>query len=508
MRPSTAVSALLLTLLAFPALGQPVPAAVPDPAPDLRDDPRVAQRLHLLETWVDAYRAYGEIPGLSMAVVHGQEVLWRQGFGLADREAGVPATPETIYSICSISKLFTGIAAMQLRDRGQVDLDEPVGTYLPWFTIEQAYPDGPPVTLWGLLTHSSGMPRESDYPYWSPPDFRFPTREEVRSRLAQQETLYPAQTYFQYSNLGLTLVGEIVAAVSGRPYDEYVRAEVLDPMGLADTRPEMPAELAGGRLATGYGAPSRNADGEVVRGRLPLFDARGITPAAGFSSTADDLARFAAWQLRVLDRERSDGGAGDRIGGILSRNTLREMQRVQWLDPDWQTTRGLAFGVYRRDDVTYVGHSGSCPGYRTAVWIQAENEMAAVAMGNAGDAETELLVLRAHQVVSPGVKQVLEAPGEGKAVDPALLSYAGRYSVAPWGGEMAVIPWEEGLAVLDLPTDDPLGSLWEIRHVEANRFRRVRDDGELGEEVVFETDDAGNVTALVQHSSRWVRIAP
>jgi len=500
MRPSTAVSISLLLLLALPALAQPAPADTQAPGPALRDDPRVAQRLHLLATWVDAYRAYAELPGLSMEVVHDQDVLWRQGFGLADREAGVPATPETIYSICSISKLFTGIAAMQLRDRGLVELDEPVGTYLPWFIIEQTYPDGPPVTLWGLLTHSAGLPRESDYPYWSPPSFRFPTREEVHSRLAEQETLYPAQTYFQYSNLGLTLVGEIVAEVSGRPYDEVVRSQVLDPMGLADTRPEMPADLVGGRLATGYGAPSRNADGQVVRGRLPLFDARGITPAAGFSSTADDLAKFASWQLRVLDRETHEGEE------ILSRNTLREMQRVQWLDPGWEIARGLAFGVYRRDDVTYVGHSGSCPGYRTAVWIQADHEMAAVAMGNAGDAETELLVLRAHQIVTPGVEAALAALEEGKTVDPALLVYTGRYSVAPWGGEMAVIPWQDGLAVLDLPTDDPLDSLWEIRHVEANRFRRVRDDGELGEEIVFETDDAGNVTALVQHSNRWVRI--
>jgi len=503
MRPSTAVSISLLLLLALPALSQPAPADPQALGPALRDDPRVAQRLHLLAVWVDAYRAYQDLPGLSMEVVHGQDVLWRQGFGFSNLEPLVPATPETIYSICSISKLFTGIAVMQLRDRGQVELDEPVGAYLPWFTIQQIYPDGPPVTLWGLLTHSSGLPRESDYPYWSPPDFRFPTRDEVRSRLAEQETLYPAQAYFQYSNLGLTLAGEIVAEVSGRPFDEYVRTEILEPMGLADTRPEMPAELAGGRLATGYGARSRNARGDVVRGHLPLFDARGITPAAGFSSTADDLAEFAAWQLRVLDREGSSQRGGEEI---LSRNTLREMQRVQWLDPGWETARGLAFGVYRRDDVTYVGHSGSCPGYRTAVWIQPETEMAAVAMGNAGDAETELLVLRAHQIVTPGVKQALDAPGEGETVDPALLVYPGHYSVAPWGGEMAVLPWKDGLAVLDLPTDDPLDSLWEIRHVEANRFRRVRDDGELGEEIVFETDDAGNVTALLQHSNRWVRI--
>jgi CubicO group peptidase (beta-lactamase class C family) len=225
------------------------------------------------------------------------------------------------------------------------------------------------VTVWGLLTHSAGLPRESDVPYWSPPDFTFPTRDEVRELLGEQETLYPAARHYQYSNLGLTLAGEIVAELSGRPYDDYVGAEILAPLGMTSTRTRMPTRDEEPRLAAGYAALDRNAE----RQRLAPFDAAGIGPAAGFSSTAHDLASFAAWQIRLLD--------GDPPADVLSANTLREMQRVQWLEPDWELARGLGFGVYKRGDHLYVGHSGSCPGYRSTVLVEHATGVGAAADG-------------------------------------------------------------------------------------------------------------------------------
>ena len=195
----------------------------------------MASALEVVRVWLDAQRAYEQIPGISAAIVHDQELLWSGGFGFADLARTAPATPKTIYSICSISKLFTSIAVMQLRDAGKLRLDDPVGKHLPWFTIERSAPEGPEITIEGLLTHASGLPRESDYPYWTGPDFPFPTREQIVERISKQKTLYPAETYFQYSNLGLTLAGEVVAAASGMPYAEYVRRNILEPLGLSST---------------------------------------------------------------------------------------------------------------------------------------------------------------------------------------------------------------------------------------------------------------------------------
>ena len=528
-RPRLVLSSLLLPALLLAGAGAvaaaQAPAAEPpaETARPLAEHPRVAESIRLLETWMDGQRDYEQVPGMSAAVVYDGDLVWSRGFGLADREAGTPATPETVYSICSISKLFTAIGVMQLRDAGELSLADPVGEHLPWFTIEQAYPEGPQVTVWGLLTHSAGLPRESDFPYWSGPEFTFPTRNEVRERLAEQETLYPAARHFQYSNLGLTLAGEIVAELSGRPYEEYVRDEILDPLGLHDTRPAMPSPEEEPRLAAGYGALDRDAE----RHRVPPFHARGIGPAAGFASTALDLARFASWQLRLLDEGGADGAddgedddpADEPLPDVLSANTLREMQRVHWLEPDWQLARGLGFGVYRRGDRTFVGHSGSCPGYRTTVLVEHGSKTGVAVLANAA-VGVEGYADQAHQILAP---VLAEAAGEDEAAvpeddaeaaeeTPDFERFTGRYDIQPWGGEAAVVPWKEGLAVLYLPTDEPLEAMDELRYVDPeeagnpNTFRRVRDDGSLGETFVFEVDESGRAVALVQHSQRSPRI--
>src|SRR5690606_20535280 len=145
---------------------------------------------------------YDRLPGISAGIVHDQQLIWSNGYGMADVKVKTPATPATVYSICSISKLFTSIAIMQLYEEGKLRLDDTVSRILPGFTIQQAFRESGPVTIRSLLTHSSGLPRESDYPYWTGPGFRFPTISEVNSKLSEQQTLYPASSMFQYSNLG------------------------------------------------------------------------------------------------------------------------------------------------------------------------------------------------------------------------------------------------------------------------------------------------------------------
>ena len=111
----------------------------------------------------------------------------------------------------------------------------------------------------------------------------------------------------------------------------------------------MPMDLYGKRLAVGYGALKRDG----TRDLLKPFDTRGVTPAAGYTSTVEDLGKFASWQFRLLRTGQTN---------VLKASTLREMQRVQFMDPDWKTSWGLGFAVEHRDDHIYVGHGGACPG--------------------------------------------------------------------------------------------------------------------------------------------------
>ncbi len=467
-------------------------SAAPLRGQGVTNDARVADALNLLEVWLDAQRAYHDIPAISAGVVYDQDLIWSNGFGHADRENRTPATPSTMYSICSISKLFTSVSVMRLRDEGKFRLDDQVGSLLPWFDLEDKHPEGPPVTVEGILTHSAGLPRESDYPYWTDP-FDFPTHDEIVARLSDQETLYPARRYFQYSNLGLTLAGEIVSQTSGQPYADYVRRHILEPLGMTSTTPEIGDAWGNPKLATGYSATRRDGG----RKEVEPFAGRGIAPAMGFASTVEDLGRFASWQFRLLETGRDE---------ILSANTLREMHRVHWIDPDWETTWGLGFAVSRSNDKTFVGHGGGCPGYLTRLHIQPDEKIATIVMVNANGANPGLFARRAFDIVSPAIEAATESPGEGKWTATEFEKYVGAYDGFPWGGESAVIPWKGGLAVLSLPTDNPLDGLTKLQHVEGNTFRRIRDDETLGEEIVFELNGSGEVVKMWQHSNSSARM--
>jgi len=442
----------------------------------------LSNELALVEKWLDAQRAYDRVPGLSASIVHDQELLWSGASGLADLESRQAAKADTIYGICSISKLFTGIAVMQLRDQGKVALDDPIADLLPWFDLQQSYQSSPEITLRATLTHSAGLPRESDFPYWQAPDFVFPTQEEIRQELGHQSTLYPADKYFQYSNLGLTLAGEIVAEKSGENYESYVRRHIIEPLKLADTDTGFPTDAREPRIATGYAYPGRS---DVLQ-PMPRYDARGITPAAGFTSTALDLGKFASWQFRVLD---------GKTGEVLAPNTLREMQRVQWMDWDWETARGLAFGVYRIGGRTLTGHAGDCPGFNTRLFLDPLSKFAVSIMANRNRVTVDGYASVVFDILEAGATPVGDTPNKD-----GLEEFLGSYDHHPWDGEQLVFRWKDGLATVTLPTMVPLDQLVQLKRVEGDRFQTIRSDGEPGHEMVFRRDSTGKVTHLVYHA--------
>jgi CubicO group peptidase (beta-lactamase class C family) len=455
----------------------------PNPATG-RDKVDYSEAIRIMDIWLEAQREYDRLPGISVAVVKDQELIWSKAYGMADLNKKYPSDPNTIYSICSISKLFTAIAVMQLRDAGKLRLDDRVADVLPWYNLKQQYPESGPITIRSLLTHSSGLPRESAHPYWTGPDFPFPTSKQLKEKLGGQKTLYPASTYFQYSNLGLTLLGEIVARVSGQPFEEYITKNILIPLRMADTRPELPKKLWGEKLAIGYSALNR----EGIRKKVSFFQARGITPAAGFSSTVRDLACFASWQYRILK---------NRSNEILRASTLKEMQRVHWMDPDWKTSWGLGFSVYKVDGRTFVGHGGTCPGFRSTLVMDLEKKWAYVVMINANNVNPYKYATGMREILAKVKKSCRKAPETRIDLEP----YCGVYDLQPWRSESRVVPWQGKLAVFSLPSNSPGKRMVLLKYQKENVFRRIRPNKKLGEEVVFERDKAGQVTHMVWNNN-------
>ena len=440
----------------------------------------------LVAVWLEAQKDFEKLPGLTAIVINDQKILWSGAVGMSNVEKNIKADASTLFSICSISKLFTSVAIMKLYDEGKLRLDDKVSDLLPAYKLKQKFPESGPITIRSILTHSAGLPRESAHPYWTGPDFPFPTKQQIDSKLSEQETLYPASTYFQYSNLGITLLGEIVEAVTGMSYDEYVQKNILTPLRLSATRTTMPAPLYGKELANGYSAMTRAGNREKVN----FFTANGIAPAAGFTSNVFDLGSFASWQFRLRDTTTTE---------ILKPATLKYMQQVHWTDPNWKNTWGLGFVVYKGDNgSTWAGHGGSCPGYRTTLLLDLKNKMAYSIMINANgtdpDKYADGISAIINKVKPPGKENSLTAKKD-------LSEYTGYYSWIPWSAEVYFSSWEGKLVSLRLPSDSPVEAMTFYKHIEADTFRRIRDDDELGETVIFERDKAGKIISYTSHGN-------
>ncbi len=437
------------------------------------------EAFRLIDVWLDVQRDFEKLPSITAIVIEDQKVLWAGAYGYANLEDKTKADVSTIYSICSISKLFTSIAIMKLYDEGKLRLDDRIQDILPSFKLKQKFNGSAPITIRTLLTHSSGLPREADYTYWTGPDFLFPTKQQINLKLTSQETLYPASTYFQYSNLGMALLGEIIEEISGQPYEEYIQQNILYPLGLLDTRPELPAELYGNQMAVGYSAMTREGEREKVK----LFQANGMKPAAGFSSNVIDLGKFAAWMFRLRDTVSVE---------ILKSSTLKYMQQVHWTDPDWKITWGLGFSVYRGEDGdTWVGHSGHCPGYKTTLQLDLNKKRAFSVMINADGTNPYKYVEGMSRILN---KTETSCLGNKAYMDKnKFQDYIGYYSAMPWWSEEYIGSLNGKLVSIVLPTDEPAGSMIFYQHIKGDIFRRVRDNGDLAEAIVFERDKQGKV---------------
>lgn len=442
--------------------------------------PEVLSSIRVFEAWATTQMAYRGQPGLSFGVIADQTLIWSRGIGVADREAKAPATPQTIYRIASITKLFTATAIMQLRDAGQLQLDDPVTRHLPWFQIRRQHQDDPQITIRQLLTHTSGLPRESAFPYWT--DGRFPTRDEVIAMLPDQQTVMPPLIQWKYSNLAVTLAGEIVAAVSETPYADYVHDHILQPLEMQSTSVHLPEDQRD-RLATPYGR--RLPDGS--RAIHAFTDCRGISPAANMSTTVEDLARFASLQFR-------DGPVGG--AQILKGSSLREMHRVQWLNPDWKMGWGLGFQVRRRGEQTLIEHGGSVPGFRTQLSICPEDKLAFVVFTNADDGDPGSFVEHLHNLVAPAIRKACALEPEAIEEHPDWQRYTGAYR-SLWG-DTEVLLTHRGLEMMGTTVPDPSMGRVQLVPEGEHSFRIVGDNGfeNIGELAVFELDPDGKVARL------------
>jgi CubicO group peptidase (beta-lactamase class C family)/D-alanyl-D-alanine dipeptidase len=318
-----------------------------------------------------------EIPGLSIALVDDRQVVWAQGFGLADPATGTAASARTVYRVGSVSKLFTDIGVMQLVERGEVDLDVPVTTYLPDFAPQN--PFGRQVTLRQLMAHRSGLVREPPVGHYF--DASEPTLAATVASLDGTRLVYEPESRTKYSNAAIAVVGYVLEVLSGEPFADYLERSVLEPVGMKRSA-FAPDEAIRSELAS---AVMWSYDGR--RFPAPTWEL-GMAPAGSLYAPVTDLAEFMKMLL-------ADGRGPD--GPVLRPETLRRMLEPQFADGGEQGGFGLGFAIDDLDGHATYGHGGAIYGFATSLKVLPAERLGAVAVANldAVNSVTERIVDRA-----------------------------------------------------------------------------------------------------------------
>lgn len=283
------------------------------------------------------------VPGLALACVREGKLAWTLGCGYADVASERLVTGDTLFNIGSISKTVAAWGAMKLVERGKVELDAPVGTYVKRWKLPPSEFDAHGVTLRRLLSHTAGLSLHG-YPGF-PPGTALPTLEESlsgnTSGAGDVRLVHAPGSKWQYSGGGYTLAQLLIEEVSGRPFAEYMREEVLIPLGMVHSDYRWTDEV--GRLA----ATPYDEHGEATGG--PRFTEGA---AAGLQTSAAELGLFVCANL-------SDARGAPPV---LARETIALMHSPAPASPDY----GLGYQVEHRGEFVVVGHGGSNMGWMRA----------------------------------------------------------------------------------------------------------------------------------------------
>ena len=434
----------------------------------------------LIAVWLDAQKDFENIPSITAMVVKDQELLWTGAFGKSDLAENKLAETSTICSICSMTKTFTAVAIMKLVDEGKLNLDDSVKDILPFYEVRQKFREGGPVTVRSLLAHSSGLPMNTGHSYFSGPDFAFPSQAEFRSVFKDMETENKVGADVSYSNVGYALLGEIIEKISGIPYETYLINEVLGPLKMTSTYMGMKTISADNRPAIGYTAINRDG----TRERVNEFNTKTMKPAMGLWTTIHDLAKYASWQFRLRDASTAE---------ILKPSTIRNMHNIQAISKDKNTTWGLGFEVIKGsngDD--WVSHGGTCPGFVSLLQLNVTTKMGYAIMINANRSSTFKYLNGMKQIMSK-VRPIKERTNKVNLDD-----YTGYYNMNPWNSSVYISTWGEDLVILQLPENSPKYGMRFFKYIKEDTFRHIKENGELGDEYVFERDENGKVNRYVE----------
>jgi CubicO group peptidase (beta-lactamase class C family) len=442
---------------------------------------------------------HNRLYGASAGIVHGDELVWTAGAGFADLAAGRSAGPDVLYRIASITKTFTGTAIMQLRDAGKLVLDDPVATWLPELSGSATPATIGAVTIRRLLSHESGLVSE-------PPGTDFmasePRYEGVMARnlarIAEIFTAVPPNTQLKYCNLGYQMLGEIVHRASGLPYPQYVTDRILTPLGMTSTGFEPLGQPLGVRCATGYAGRAFSDELSAAPVMPPLW------AEGGLWSTVEDLARWLSFQLAAHADERPDAEPED--SAVLASATRREMHKPRYLsDEEWTSAWGVSWYAVRKDDVTWVQHSGGLPGFTSNACFDRDTRVGAIALVN-GSADASALAMKLAAMGRDLAESAAPQLGTLAPTPADVVPLLGVYAPVDMSA-LITLDWRDGKLTLR-DASEPGQPVTLERAGGPGSFVVAPGFRESGEPVEFRRLPDGRVVSLLFGGGSLVRLDP
>ena len=358
-----------------------------------------------------------QLPSVAVILIDDQDTIWQETFGIANLEGDSPAESDTVYKLWSVAKVFTAIETMRLVEDGLVDLDAPITEYLPNFSIQSRFLDSEPITIRSILTHRSGMPRNECH--WI--DFSKDALTGLAVSLEDCFQAFPAGYRYKYSNMGFDLLGYLIQKMRGGLFPDYMRENLLLPIGMHNSaflRAQVPANL---EIAFGY---------EYYMGEYYPYEQSDITsfPSGNLYSTIEDMSQFVKFIFR-----------GGEVNGkqIISLEIIEEMFADQFSSARDPQPMGLGWKTaYVLGSERMVWHDGGPDdGVGALLALLPKRKLGVILIANGTNFEGSVSVPIALDILEVllktkyGVHIPQEKTQEAVELDPALLEkYVGKYA--------------------------------------------------------------------------------
>jgi len=448
----------------------------------MKIDSAIKRVSDIIELWIPQKMKCEDVPGMSIGIFFKGKLLYQKGFGYFDVQKKRRMRPDDLYRVASMSKMFTATAILQLQEQSKLKLNDRVSKYLPWFKGKNRVGDLSKITLRQVLSHTSGLFRDGEKPYWF--SHKFP--KKLNDTISDRAIIFKNSKRFKYSNHGYALLGDVIKTVSGQTYSEYIQENILNLLGMRSTYPDL-EKKALSRLARGYGRvlPEKKRKQEA----FPNVPTYAYAPATGFISNVGDLARF----LNSLIL-RSSGPQ------ILSEKSKRMMTKL-WTKTSKTSYYGLGLSITKAGRRKYVGHGGGFAGYVTQSLINPQDKCGVIVLSNSLENQS--------YNISRGIFDTLYYFTDKRIrKNAATYPYTGVYRDR-WG-DMVIASADNSLISFGVKTNNPVSNdKILLRPIGKHSFRLEMEDGfgSPGELVVFSLFKNGKAQKLLWSSNPMIRIS-